>query len=195
MMVESTTGKPLISGDLLFSALGFDLTESVDASPYEKSTFIHDLNNLGLEQTTGKKYDFIFDGGTMEHVFHVPHVLQNIFNTMNVGGYICHTSPINNFVDHGLYQICPTLFLDWYSANKWEIIKMEIVRSSTVNGGGYGDQVIDYTQNPPNLLNSLDGAFYGIWFCARKTEHSTCDVIPQQNYYVNTWGEFSNRNS
>ena len=61
----------------------------------------------------------IIDGGTMEHIFHIPNVLNNIYRMLRVGGRIIHISPSSNYVDHGFYSFSPTLFYDFYQTNKF----------------------------------------------------------------------------
>ena len=40
--------------------------------------------------------DLVIDGGTIEHVFHIPNVLQNFHELLNINGRIIHfTKAIN----------------------------------------------------------------------------------------------------
>lgn len=90
----------------LLTHFGAEKVDSVDASPYEGCTKIFDLNkpcDIG-------KYDFILDGGTIEHIFNVPQVLDNIISSLNVGGIFCSVTTNNNFSGHGFYQFSPELF-------------------------------------------------------------------------------------
>ena len=61
-----------------FSALGFENVESCDYSDFQSATHIFDLNTPAPAELK-EKYDLIVDGGTMEHIFNVPRVLENIF--------------------------------------------------------------------------------------------------------------------
>ena len=72
------------------------------------------------------KYDVIFDGGTAEHIFNFPQVLKNIHDLLKLGGIIIHASPSHNHVDHGFYMFSPTVFYDFYSVNKFDILKSYI---------------------------------------------------------------------
>lgn len=59
----------------MFKELGFNNVDSIDCSSYENATIIHDMNEriptfCGLAGM--KKYDYIFDGGTIEHIFNIP---------------------------------------------------------------------------------------------------------------------------
>ena len=57
------------------------------------------------------KYDFVFDGGTIEHIFNVAQVLENIVNLIEVGGVFLSVTMNNNYSGHGIYQFSPEFFL------------------------------------------------------------------------------------
>lgn len=89
--------------------LGATKVDSIDNSPYERATFVYDLNNkipINLS-----KYDFIYDGGTTEHIFNVAQVYDNIFDMLNIGGILCSVTPNNNQSGHGFYQFSPEMYL------------------------------------------------------------------------------------
>lgn len=179
-----------ISDDSFFSAVGFERLESVDASDFEDATIVHDLNELGLSRAAGSKFDLVFDGGTMEHVFHVPNILANIFDALQVGGYVYHSSPCNNHVDHGFYQFSPGFFHDWYSTNNWVIHRADFFRYTR----DHDTEPWQFFPYSPGALDSvsfggLDDAMYGIAFCAQKTSESTCAKIPQQGHYYRLWNK------
>lgn len=64
----------------LFRGLGYDITDSMDNSTYEHASIIHNLNNPLVD--TDKKYNYIYDSGTTEHIFNVPQVFENIINLL-----------------------------------------------------------------------------------------------------------------
>jgi len=176
-----------ISDELLFCALGFQSLDSADVNDFEGATVIHDFNHPGLADAAGKQFDFIFDGGTTEHVFHVPNMMRNIFDALKVGGFVLHAAPSNNHVDHGFYQFSPTLFYDWYAANGWAIKRADFFKYAVSL-----DVPWEFTSYTPGSLDrisfgGLDAALYGIMFCAQKTRDSTWDRIPQQSFYLRNW--------
>lgn len=94
--------------EILFKKLGFNHVDSVDCSEYEGATIIHDMNKpLNITD----KYNYIFDGGTIEHIFNIPQVLENVINLLEIGGIFCSVTVNNNFSGHGMYQFSPELFL------------------------------------------------------------------------------------
>jgi hypothetical protein len=60
-------------------------------------------------------YDFILDGGTIEHIFNTPQVCENIIHLLNVGGVYLSITPNNNFSGHGMYQFSPEFYLSAFS--------------------------------------------------------------------------------
>ena len=160
----------------------------MDFSPYEGATFVHDLNCPDISRSMGRRFDFVFDGGTTEHVFHIPNVFGNIFDSLNIGGHVMYASPSNNHCDHGFYQFSPTLFCDWYVANKWIVKRVDFFKYTKA----HDVEPWVFTPYTPGSLDAvsfggLDSDMYGTMFCAEKTAESTCTVIPQQNSYRRFW--------
>lgn len=99
---------------LLIQGLGAACAESLDASPYEGATIIHDLNLPFRESPP--VFDTIIDCGTLEHVFNIPQALLNLSQLCSEKGQILHVVPGTNYLGHGLYQFSPELFFSYYSA-------------------------------------------------------------------------------
>jgi SAM-dependent methyltransferase len=192
-LVENTpVSKPvseLVQGDSIddktfFYKLGFDSVESCDYSSFQEADHVFDLN-LPVPSHLHNKYDVIVDFGTTEHIFNLPQVLKNLHDMLKVGGRVIHMLPSSNWVDHGFYMFSPTLFHDYYSANKWQIETariIELTRRHDVDAW----RVYEYM---PGVLNPLSsggfdkGYLLNIFFVVTKTEQSTADNIPQQSRY------------
>ncbi len=182
---------PTIDDRSFFTALGFESVESLDASAFEKAEIIWDLNQP-IPEKYHSSYDLIYDGGTLEHVFHTPIALENIFHLLKPGGRIIHHSPANNYVDHGFYSFSPTLFYDYYTANGFDIEKSYI----TENEIDHFKPVEVYEYRPGSLDHLSFGGFVGgkmlaIFFVARKKATSTGDRYPTQGHYQKTWPELN----
>ncbi|MEO0358455.1 MAG: hypothetical protein AAF386_09210 [Pseudomonadota bacterium] len=89
-------------------ALGLGDVKSFDMSDYEGAAFVHDLNEPVPADWHGK-FDFIYDGGTIEHVFNVPVALQNMFNLLSDNGVFFSINAMNGWWGHGMYQFSPDL--------------------------------------------------------------------------------------
>ena len=120
------------------------------------------------------KYDLLVDGGTMEHCFNIKEVLSNSVRLLKLGGYVHLINPTSGCIDHGFYQFSPTLFLDFFSANGFEEMEMNILV-----GNKY---LINYDSNylPCDYLG-YDGL---INFMAKKTKEVDEIRMPIQNYYT-----------
>ena len=97
-----------------FLSFGFLNIDSIDNSSYENSSIIHNLNT---PYNNTKKYDYIYDGGTTEHIFNVPQVFENIINLLEIDGIFCSVTVNNNFSGHGFYQFSPELYLSMFTSN------------------------------------------------------------------------------
>ena len=101
-----------VNNDFFFD-FKFNSFKSLDASEFEGSEIIHDLNKP-IEKDIGK-YDTIIDFGTSEHVFDIVQNLKNINYLCKNGGHIIHCLPANNNCGHGFWQFSPELFFQLYN--------------------------------------------------------------------------------
>ena len=100
---------------LLTQWLGAERVDSVDASPYEAATFVHDMNLPWPAAVAGLgSYDAVLDFGCLEHVFDFPIAWRNCIDLCRVGGHVLHALPANNLSGHGFYQFSPELFFSLY---------------------------------------------------------------------------------
>lgn len=100
----------------LFKSLGAKNVFSLDASAFEGADFVHDLNQPVGDELK-QRFDLVYDGGTLEHVFNFPVALQNCMEMLRPGGsFITHTCA-NNWCGHGFYQFSPELFYNVLGAD------------------------------------------------------------------------------
>lgn len=120
----------------LFEHLGFENIFSLDNSSYEGASIIHNMNK---PISADHKYNYIFDGGTTEHIFNAPQVYENIINMLEVGGIFCSVVPNNNWSGHGMYQFSPEFFLSIFTKK----YGMEIKHLYLIRHGDYLENSID----------------------------------------------------
>lgn len=120
----------------------------------------------------------------MEHIFHTPNVLRNVFDSLNLGGWVVHHTPANGYIDHGFYQYSPTFFYEYYHANNFADIEIAFghVAEGMTLVKGYVPGILDTLR-----AGWLDSAGFGTQCFARKTDTSSCDRIPQQNTFAIQW--------
>ncbi len=168
--------------DDIFESLGFKCIDSMDASAFEGASIVHDLNHQVPELLHGR-YDLVWDGGTLEHVFNFPTAIANAMQMVKVGGHLVLVTPANNQCGHGFYQFSPELFFRVLSPeNGFELIRIYM----TGEGGPYHVADPAAVGGRVELLNS-DGALLMVH--ARKLrEAKPFSTMPQQSDYVSAWG-------
>jgi hypothetical protein len=168
---------------IFWRELGFKSVTSIDVSSYENATHILDLNELSVYDDLKNKHDWLFDFGTMEHVFHLPNYLKNIFDLLLIGGYMYCMLPCNNWVNHGFYQFSPTLLNDFYVQNNWKVISRYVY---TINDHWGGQLTVNEYLDEESFVvpaQKLDDRFYYVGILARKEKNSTSHIKPQQYTY------------
>jgi hypothetical protein len=98
----------------VFAAVGIE-TDFLDIHPSRGCEITADFNGA-LSPTLTGRYDFVYDGGTMEHCFNVGQVMRNILALAKIGGYIVHVNPLNLY-NHGFFGFSPTFYHDFYTQN------------------------------------------------------------------------------
>lgn len=138
----------------LCEQLGVKLT-CVDAIAHDGREVVADLNyphDLG-------QFDLVIDAGTTEHCFNVAQAIVNASNAVKVGGRILHTNPVS-MGNHAFYNFCPTLMLDFYKANGFELEFLELRDKN-----GEGDRVDFHPFSRFSLGNN-----WAMYCMARKVE-------------------------
>ena len=103
----------------MFAALGLGAIETIDYSDYEFGAepgfmgHLHDMNTP-VPESLYESFDFIFDGGTLEHIFNVPVALENVFKMLRPGGRFIGVNPLNGWPGHGVYQFSPELMYSFW---------------------------------------------------------------------------------
>ncbi len=98
---------------------------AVDFSEYENADIVFDLNE-DLPEGMFEKYDYVINGGTLEHIFDAAKAMKNISGMVKPGGVIIHIVPLAGLADHGFYSFSPTFFLDYYETNGFDIINLNM---------------------------------------------------------------------
>jgi SAM-dependent methyltransferase len=183
------TGQESIDDISLFKALGFTKIDALDFVDREGANFVHDLN-IPVPASLKAKWDVIYDGGTLEHVFDIKCAFANIHNMLKVNGIIVHELPVNGFVDHGFWQLSPTALLDCYSANDYQILE-QWVWTIQDPGRFHAETPRRFIYDPELFAHLSIGRFpagmAGVTFLARK-KSDTEFQSPVQGFYRSHWG-------
>jgi SAM-dependent methyltransferase len=139
-------GADIAYAEPFFEALGAKQVDSMDNSDFEGAKLVHDLN-LPIPPEWKEKFDVVYDGGTMEHVFNFPVALRNSMELLRPGGHLFMHTCANNLCGHGFYQFSPELFYRALSPeNGFEVERMVIHRV-----GPYGNW---HEVSDPNAIRS-----------------------------------------
>lgn len=105
--------------------------DSIDMDPaaISRGAVAADLN---YPLVTGR-YHTVINHGTAEHIFNVDNVFCVMHDACEVGGLMIHESPFTGWVDHGFWNINPTVFYDLAAANGYEVVGvwLEHLKSQT----------------------------------------------------------------
>jgi hypothetical protein len=162
--------------------LGATTVDSIDASPYEGATIVHDLN----EPYTGERYSLVCDAGTLEHVFNYPVALASCMEMVELGGHFVTMTPANNLVGHGFYQVSPDLLHRALSESNGFRVCMMAVRDDGPFGRWH--RVADPADRPGSRVQ-----FRGRWetyifaVAQRVAMQTVLTTPPVQSDYANSW--------
>ena len=172
----------------VFKSLGARSVAALDVSNFEGAEFIHDLNQP-VRDDLKQRFDTVYDGGTLEHVFNFPVALRNCMEMVREGGrFITHTCA-NNWCGHGFYQFSPELFYNVLSEDNG----FEVERMILHVVGPYNQW---YEVSNPRVIRSRVELFNSvplqIMVQARRTKIMPMFTkTPQQSDYVPRWEEQS----
>jgi len=176
-----------VSDRSLLTSLGFTDVVRVDVSSYEACDEILDLNSPETPAALRGEFDLVLDSGTLEHVFDFPAALRHCCRLVRPGGRIIHLTPSSNCVEHGFYSVSPTLFHDFYRANRHEVADLFLCQIPLDLPRGEWE-VFDYLNAPLRMipLGMLDQSIWFTWSVAIAPVQFD-DVTPQQGFYEKTW--------
>ena len=177
-----------------FRLLGFSEVYAVDKFQEDNPNILFDLNEEMLPYELFQKFDYVLDGGTLEHIFNVSQAIKNMANMVKIGGYIIHISPAGGYVDHGFYSFSPTMYQDFYTGNKFNIKKIDLGFYFDKKQGK--DWKVTYSQDCRlyhnwielneyiQVINKLDSVGrIMIWCIAQRLENNKCEIYPVQTAY------------
>lgn len=119
--------------DAFFRALGATQLDVLDHSAYEGATVLHDLNQP-LPAGETRRYDVVFDGGVIEHVFDCANAFRSCMQLTKVGGHLCVCSIANNECGHGFYQFSPELFFRLFDTANGFTLRSVLVEEQRLRG-------------------------------------------------------------
>ena len=182
----------------IYEYLGCKGIDSLDNSSFEGANVLKNLNIPPIEgnNTQSGRYDVVIDGGTTEHIYNPVVAIANYLNLLKVGGSLIQFLPVNNYIDHGLYQFSPTFF--WSIKQRGvEIRKLHFVERTERNKYYWDGLSLDFKKH---VDKSYDGSGLGNLFRFRSSnvialaQWVKTDVIDYKDFIENSNQEiYSNK--
>jgi hypothetical protein len=131
--------------------------------------------------------------GTAEHIFNIAQVFRTMHDCCTPGGLMIHESPFTGWIDHGFYNLQPTLFFDLAAANRYGLVGMFVQDLTTKTIRQIRDR-----QEVHQLAAARQLPANSQWFVVlRKADNAEPFRVPQQGVYesepdpeiVNAWHE------
>jgi hypothetical protein len=161
-----------------FKSYGFSDVHTLDVSPYQGCSHVHDLNAPEPPPELVGQYDMVMSGGTLEHVFAVSNAIKTAAALVREGGWLIFSAPANNWVDHGFYQLSPTLKFDYFAVNGFEFGE-----SRAFIALARGHRAFPLYPGEGQVLNLYRGRASHM-MRVRKVPGATYDRIPTQAIYA-----------
>lgn len=174
----------------LFYNLGFETVDILDASDYEGANIIFDMNNEAKKDLF-ESYDFIFDWGTIEHVYNTKQYLKNILFFLKNGGHYLCLAPASGFLEHGYYQFSPVFFYDYFRRNNWKIISNYILNIKNLLTPQETWNLFEYKMGSLDVyaMGGIDSSTYQTYNLVRKNISTQSEANMQQTQFFNIWNK------
>jgi len=172
-----------VHAKVLFEMLGMQEYFDMDKFASDSPAILHDLN-IPVPKDLQEKFSLILDGGTIEHIFDVRQVMDNVLAMLKPGGCIVHICSFN--MDHGFYAMSPCFYFDFYKANGFGDFSCFILqinsgnilkkyrRKNPVFEYSYGMRLDSMIDHDKQVL---------VFFAARKLEKTEDLVVPIQGVF------------
>jgi hypothetical protein len=169
----------------LLRFIGAHSIDSLDISAFEGASILHDMNRP-LPEEFFEKFTFLFDGGSLEHIFHFPTALSNCMRAVSVGGHFITITPVNNLMGHGFYQFSPELFFRALTrTNGFEIVRILLYEYPWRSGPWY--EVSDPEQIRSRVILKNRRPVYLIAWGKKIASVPVFAQPPQQSDYATAW--------
>ncbi len=167
-----------------FEALGAKHVSALDFSDFEGAQFIHDLNQP-VGASLKERFDVVYDGGTLEHIFNFPVALRNSMELLREGGRLFIHNCANNLCGHGFYQFSPELFYRALNAENGFVVERMIIHRVGPYGNWYDVSDPDAIRERVELITFTP--MHLLVQAKRTTVKEIFAQMPQQSDYTAMW--------
>lgn len=170
----------------LLKLLGAERICSLDASPYEGASVVHDMN-LPVPEDLKHSFSLVVDAGTLEHIFNFPTAIKSCMEMVVEGGHLLLMTPANNFTGHGFYQFSPELFFRIFSDSNGFEVERAIVCETAPTAPWY--EVMDPARAGRRVELTTTRPTYLMVQARRVRLRPVLTEVPQQSDYTALWKE------
>jgi hypothetical protein len=156
----------------------FFAPSELEAIDFEGTPSAHRLD-LNAPVALERRFGIIINHGTAEHVFNIAQVFRTMHDYTVPGGMMIHESPFTGWIEHGFYNLQPTLFYDLADFNEYLVLGMFVqdLTNRTILQIRERDQVYEYIKKRELPENSM------LFTVLVKGPHDRPFQIPIQGYY------------
>src|SRR5207248_5849648 len=146
---------------------------AIDLEPGPRR-FCFDLNE---PVTIDREFDCVINNGTSEHIFNQANVFESIHDCTRPGGLMIHWTPCFGWLNHGFYNVQPTLFFDLVAANDYDAQLVCVAGTDACVPIASAEEAVQAVRRHPSLTESL--------VCAvlRKQRQASFQVPLQGGYH------------
>lgn len=168
-----------------FLIWGIENVKVLDLDGYEGADHLFDLNEAECPSNLRSRFDLIVDGGSLEHCFNLPNALKSLNSMLRNNGIIFHTNPANRMLDHGFFQISPTLYSDYYQASGFDLLYggLSATESKLLADVKIEKYTADIYRSNGGRRRASKLPRMNLLFAVRKTSRSIVPNSVIQNYY------------
>ena len=182
---------PVCGVEGLLEYLGCRTVRSLDYSAFEGAEIIYDLNKpvpAGLHD----RFDVIFDGGTLEHVFDIPCAITSVKKMLRPNGLFLTVNAANNQLGHGFYQFSPELMFRIFTKSNGFALKRLLVTEYRFPGIELSSHGHAYELTDPEILGRRVGLISKgpVMMILEAKKIESCKLFgttPLQSDYVKLW--------
>lgn len=179
----SKLSENFVHAKVFFEMMGLCEYSDMDKFTCDSPHYIHDLN-YPVPEELHNAFSLVLDGGTVEHIFDIRQVMENIVSMVKPNGCIIHISSFN--ADHGFYAFSPCFFFDFYSINGFSDFSCYILQidlPDIIKDYSGKNTIFEYTFGMP-LGDLIDqGKQILIFFAARRDEIERPFRVPVQGIF------------
>jgi SAM-dependent methyltransferase len=187
------SGESTLTDDEYLKWLGFSSVDSLEYSTMDGATIAHDLNKP-LPKELYNKFDWIIDGGTLEHCFDVREFMSTMIRLLKPGGHILHINPSIGSCNHGMFNFQPTFYFSFYRANDFSLLECDLlemfVKPKNIFLEKDARARVIPIENYNNLAFSTEHPTYNVFHAMKPVNYSNSEIAtPIQEFYYRIFKE------